>query len=104
MFVGVINIKTQQIRRWKVIRIRTECCRVSKISKSVGRNDNFLAKAWKLSILPTESDIFDIRQHSVRILYMSDSFISLIQKVNAFPHDNILDWYTLKAFADDKLM
>ena len=31
-----------------------------KISNSVGRNDNFLAKARKLSILPTSSDIFDI--------------------------------------------
>ena len=35
-----------------------------------GRNDNFLAKAQKLSILPTSLDIFDIRQHYVRILYI----------------------------------
>ena len=40
------------------------------MSNSVGRNDNFLAKARKLSILPTSLDIFDIRQHYVRILYL----------------------------------
>ena len=35
------------------------------MSNSVGRNDNFLAKARKLSIRPTSLDIFDrpIRQH-----------------------------------------
>ena len=36
---------------------------IKKISNSVGRNDNFLAKARKLSILPTSLDVFDIRQH-----------------------------------------
>ena len=36
---------------------------------SVGRNDNFLAKARKLSILPTLLDIFDIKQHYIRNLY-----------------------------------
>ena len=44
---------------------------MSKISNSVGRNDNFLAKARKLSILPTSLDIFDIQQHYVRVLYIS---------------------------------
>ena len=29
----------------------------------------FLAKAGKLSILPNSLDIFDIRQHYIRILY-----------------------------------
>ena len=43
-------------------------CRISKISNSVGRNDNFQAKARKLSILPTSLDVFDIRQHYIRIL------------------------------------
>ena len=38
--------------------------------RSVGRNDNFLAKARKLSILPTSLDIFDIRHHYIRILYI----------------------------------
>ena len=38
---------------------------------SVGRNDNFLAKAGKLSILPTSLDIFDVQQHYIRILYIS---------------------------------
>ena len=33
------------------------------MSKSVERNDNFLAKARKLSILPTSLNIFDILQH-----------------------------------------
>ena len=32
------------------------------MSHPVGRNDNFLAKARKLSILPTSLDTFDIRQ------------------------------------------
>ena len=37
----------------------------------VGRNDNFLAKARKLSFLQISLDIFDIRQHYIRILYSS---------------------------------
>ena len=43
---------------------------MSKISNSAGRNDHFLAKARKLSVLPTSLDIFDIRQHYMRILYI----------------------------------
>ena len=35
------------------------------MSNSVGRNDNFLAKARKLSVLPTSLEFFDIRQHCV---------------------------------------
>ena len=69
MFVGVKNNETQQIRRWKINRIRILCCRISKISNSVEKNDNFFAKARKLSILSTSLDIFDIRQHYIRILY-----------------------------------
>ena len=42
------------------------------MSNSVGRNDNFLVKARKLSILPTSLDIFDIPQHYIRILYVAD--------------------------------
>ena len=38
---------------------------------SVGRNDNCLAKAGKLSILQTSRAIFDIRQHYVCILFIS---------------------------------
>ena len=41
-----------------------------KKSNSVGRNDNFLAKARKLSVLPTSLDNFDIRQCCIRILYI----------------------------------
>ena len=37
-----------------------------KISKEIGRIDNFRALARKLSFLPTELDIFDMRQHYVR--------------------------------------
>ena len=70
MFDGVRNNKMQQMRRGKINRIRIYCCRISKISNSVGRHDNFLAKARKLSILPTLSDIFDIRQYYIRILYI----------------------------------
>ena len=41
------------------------------MSNSVGRKDNVLAKARKLLILPTSLDIFEIRQHYVRVLYKS---------------------------------
>ena len=41
-----------------------------KVSNEVGRIDNFLALARKLSFLPTELDIFDIQQHYVRILFI----------------------------------
>ena len=30
MFVGVRNNKSQQVRCWKINRIRTRCCRISK--------------------------------------------------------------------------
>ena len=70
MFVGGKNNKTQQIRCWKIKRIRIQCRLISKISNSVGRNDNFLVKARKLSILSTSLEIFDKRQHYVRILYL----------------------------------
>ena len=42
----------------------------TKISNSVGRNDNFLAKAEKSSILPTSLDILDIRQHVYRYFFI----------------------------------
>ena len=66
---------------------------MSKISNSVGRNDNFLAKARKLSILQTELDIFDIRKHYVRVLYIHE-----VQSLHSLP-DAIL----LKQIADDFL-
>ena len=80
MLVDVRNNTTQQIRRWKINRIHIQCCCISKISNSVGRNDNFLAKAWKLSILPTSLDIFDIWQHYVRILYLLTSTGDLLRE------------------------
>ena len=46
---------------------------MSKISNEVVRIDNFRALARKLSFLPTELDIFDIRQHYVRSLFLSPS-------------------------------
>ena len=46
-----------------------------KISNEVGRIDNFRALARKLSFLPTELDIFDIRQHYVRILFIFQCLI-----------------------------
>ena len=67
---GARNNKTQQRRSWKINSIGTRCCRTSKISNWIGRIDNFLAKARKLSILPTELDISDIRQHYVCILLL----------------------------------
>ena len=36
----------------------------------IGKTDNFRALARKLSFLPTELDLFDIRQHYVRILFI----------------------------------
>ena len=65
MFVGIRNNKTQQVRCWKINRIR-----IWKISNSVERNDNFLAKARKLSILPSPLDIFYIRQHDIHTFYI----------------------------------
>ena len=41
MFVGVRNYKTQQVRRKKINRTRLKCCWISKVTNSVGRNDNF---------------------------------------------------------------
>ena len=41
-----------------------------KISNEVGRIDNFRALARKLSFLPSELEIFDIRQHYVCILFI----------------------------------
>ena len=38
-------------------------------------NDNFRALARKLSFLPTELDIFNIRQHYVRILFIFQRLI-----------------------------
>ena len=46
-----------------------------KYFNEVGRIDNFLALAIKLSFLPTELDIFDIRQHYVRILFIFQRII-----------------------------
>ena len=51
-------------------RICIECCCISKIYNEVGRIDNFPALAGKLSFLPTELDIFDIRPHCVHILFI----------------------------------
>ena len=54
------------------------------MSNSVGRNDNFLTKARKLSILPTSLDISDIRQHFVRILYTVVIFLINGKCLNKF--------------------
>ena len=52
MFDGVGNNKTQQIRRWKINRIRIQCCNISKISNSVGRNDNIRALNIRILFQP----------------------------------------------------
>ena len=85
MFVGVRKNKTQQVRRWKIYRIRTKWCRIPKISNLVGRNDNFIAKAWKSSILPTSLDIFDLQQHYMRILYISFSTLTIQKSYHGHP-------------------
>ena len=43
---------------------------IKKISNLVVRNDNFPAKARKLSIFPTSLDIFDIRQDYILSIYI----------------------------------
>ena len=47
------------------------------MSTEVGKIDNFPAWARKLSFLPTELDIFDIRQHYVRIVFIFQRLILL---------------------------
>ena len=98
---------------------------MSKMSNSVERNDNFLAKARKLSILSTSLDIFDIRQHYIRILYISlhieirltvlypnpfmirqdfTNFSSCtVLILNLFPIHTFLDSSKWKSFADDNV-
>ena len=44
-------------------------------NNEVGRIDNFRALARKLSFFPTELDIFDIRQHYIRILFIVQRLI-----------------------------
>ena len=51
---------------------------MSKISNEVERIDNFRALARKLSFLSTELDIFDIRQHYVRILFIFQRLICCV--------------------------
>ena len=48
------------------------------ISIKVVRNDNWHAVARQLSFLQTQLDIFDIRQHYVRILFISQRLIFFI--------------------------
>ena len=69
------------------------------MSDSVVRNDNFLSKARKLSILPTPLDIFDIRQHYVRILY-TYPFVSVFNHMKSLPNDFISAFTKLISFAD----
>ena len=45
----------------------------------LGKNENFLVKARKLSVLPNSFDDFDKRQYCKHILYFLDYF-------NPFPH------------------
>ena len=57
--------------------------------------DNFLALARKLSFLPTELDIFDIRQHYIRILFIFQrllllSFITSNSDIHEF--NSIWNW------------
>ena len=67
-----------------------------KISNSIERNSNVLAKARQLSILPTSLDIFDIRQHFIRILF----FFSLLIIVSArvvWEKSQLLKTYTIQS-------
>ena len=62
---------------------------MSKISNEIGKIDDFRGLARKLSFLPAELDIFDIRQHYVRILYIYLSTSDLLSLIisNAGKHD-----------------
>ena len=77
VFVGLKINKNQQIRHLKINRIPTQCCRTSKTSNLVWRNNNCLAKAQQLSVLPTPLDIFDIQQHYVHILHVPHNSVDL---------------------------
>ena len=57
--------------------------------------DNFRALAKKLSFLPTELDIFDIRQHYIRILYhlsTSDLLSFIISNTDKYEFSSIWKW------------
>ena len=69
MFVGVRNDKINKSDVESYIEYVLSVAVYQKYLNEIGRDDNFLAKTRKLSILPTSLDIFDIRQHYVRILY-----------------------------------
>ena len=88
--------------------MRIYCWRISNISNSVGRNDKFLAKARKLSILPTELDIFDGNSIYVFSTY---TLIILFDHANLFygklpiePHEcsNFLQHTTYKGHINDR--
>ena len=48
---------------------------VHRVAVEVGRIDNFRALARKLLFVPTELDIFDIRRHYIRILFIFQRLI-----------------------------
>ena len=48
------------------------------ISNEVGIIDNFQTLARKLSFLPTSLDIFDIRQHYIRLLFIFHNLTCLV--------------------------
>ena len=50
---------------------------IKNISNEVGRIDNLRSLARKLSFLPTQLNIFDIRQHYIRILFIFQRLILL---------------------------
>ena len=66
---------------------------MSKTSNSVGRNDNFLAMARKLSILPNSLGSFDIRQYHVGILYLHVMPVNMLYKngPNAYAYRTDVD-------------
>ena len=75
VFLLVGKTEKQILGKRETKRIRIKCCRISKISKEVGRIDKVRALARKLSFLPTELDIFNIRQHYVLILFIFQRLI-----------------------------
>ena len=58
----------------------TWCFSISKISNSVGRNNNFLAKAQKLSILPTSLDFF-IYSKTIYVFSLNLCFVLVVSVV-----------------------
>ena len=71
------------------------------ISDEVGRIDDFRALARILLFLPTELDIFDIRQHYIRLLFIFQRLI-LLSFIISYSDKHIFNniWYCISCCND----